>query len=117
MRLQGGERGAQFVCGIGGEAAFGFKCRFDAAEQAVQGFQHGADFFRSRSWRQRLQLLRGAAGNLAGDVAQRGQALPGGEPDPESDQRQAEEGGKKQAPGDVADQFVANVVVLADLDL
>ena len=43
--------------------------------------------------------------------------MPGGEPDPEADQRQAEEGGEEQAPGDVADQVVADVVVFADLHL
>ena len=117
LRLQGGERGAQLVRGIGREAAFGFECRLDAAEQAVQGFQHGPDFLRGRRRRQRLQLLRRTAGDLARDALQWCQALPRREPDPEPDQGQAEEGGHEQAPGDVADQVVADVVVFADLDL
>ena len=43
--------------------------------------------------------------------------MPGGEPDPEADQRQAEERREEQAPGDVANQLIADMVVLADLNL
>ena len=103
--------------GIGGELALGFEGGFDALEQAVQRLQHGADFFGGGRRGERLQLLRRPAGDLPGDAVERGQAVPGRQPDPEADQRQAEEGGEEQAPGDVADQVVADVVVLADLHL
>ena len=86
-------------------------------KRPFSAFQHRPDFFGGGGRRHGLQLLRVAAGDLGGDPAQRGQALAGGEPDPETDQRQAEEGGEEQAPGDVADQVVADVVVFADLDL
>ena len=93
LGLQRGERRAQFVRGVGGELTLGFEGGFDALEQAVQRLQHGADFFgggRRSNW---LQLLRRPAGDLPGDAVERGQPVPGRQPDPEADQRQAEEGG------------------------
>ena len=58
--------------GIGGEAAFGFEGGIDALKEAIQGFQHGADFFGGGRRDDGLQLLRGAAGNLPGDTVERG---------------------------------------------
>jgi len=117
LGLESSKRRTQFVRGIGRETAFSLQGVFDALEQAIERFEQGADFFGSSCRLYRLQLLRVAAGDLESDAIQCSEAASGGEPDPEADQRQAEERGEEQAPGDVADQFVADVVIFADLDL
>jgi hypothetical protein len=48
LGLQGGQRSAQFVCGIGREPAFRFKRVFDPLEETVEGFEQGADFQRAQ---------------------------------------------------------------------
>ncbi len=107
---------AQFVGGVGDEAAFALQQVIHLHQQPVERGLHGLQIGRQRLEVQRLQGVGIAPPNRPDHGAQRGEPPADGQPDQHGQQWHADQGGPKGVAHDAFDQVLANVVALAHPD-
>ncbi len=116
LGADGRDRRAQFMRGVGGEAALGAEQRLDAGEQMVQRLDQRQQFAVGIVQRQRLQCLRLASGQRSTQSMQRRDGTRHRPPHHQRQQRQR----PKQRPQRVVqgspEDGVARAAALADLD-
>ncbi len=111
-----GERRAQLVRGIGGEAALALERAGQAAEQAVQRVEHRRDLGRHARQRHRRQRVGLSRLDLLRELAERREAVADQQAEQQQQHRDADHERLGRGVGELPGQFGADVAALGDLD-
>ena len=101
--------------GIIGKAPFHFQRLGQALQQIIQRGGQWTNFFRYRANINGFQITGFASRDFRGDFLQRGKTPADTKPDQECKDRQGNERRTDQTGADFMNQFIANVILLADL--
>jgi hypothetical protein len=106
LRFQAGQRGPQFMGGVGGKAAFLLEASRYSVEQAVDPFHKGQHFGRQVVDGQRGELVGRTLLDLGGHPLHRADPLAHRQPDQDGEERQSHQQGTEEAGGDGAGQLI-----------